>query len=317
MIPALSSGLGKGEACKAIHKQILRHLPSIYMPILRHVSKSFHSVCVGEAYDFNVPKEHVGACQQDVLKQVIKADDRVALVYYKEQMHWDISGFTLKSLKAKCTAETVVFCFTHDYALELDEFQDACIEYNRKDVFLLTVNRFPVHLYSLVYEAVNHLSLWPIEWMIATNQIVYQSKGDLIQMICSLELGSHDDVNNLQPVRAYFRSLIVLFTRSKIDWNAVPRSYILGNGKELIYYLFNLFVDSKRENDYVLFYEFYNWMRFTYENKEVFGIIISKIECQKWQTNETAKRYLNVFNYRECECQSSKFCHRSFRSFSK
>lgn len=313
MIPALSSGLGKGVACKAIHKKIFRHLPSMYMPILRHVSKSFHSVCVGEAYDFKGhTMEHVAVCQRNVLKQAIKADDRVALAYFKEQMDWDISDFTWKSIKAKCTAETVVFCFTHDYGFGLLEFQDALIEYDRKDVFLLTVDRFPLHLHALVYEAIDRLSLWPIEWMITTNRIVCPKNGDLIQIISGLELGIRDTFDNLQSVRAYYRKIITLLTRSTIDWNAAPRNYTLGNGKWFIQYLFELFVDSKRENDYVLFYEFYNWMRFTYENKEVFGIIISKIECQKWQTNETAKRYLNVFNYKECECQSSKFCHRSF-----
>ena len=312
MIPALSSGLGKGLACKAIHKQIFRHLPSMYMPILRHVSKSFHSVCQGEAYDFKEQsKEHVAVCQRNVLKQTIKADDRVALAYFKEQMHWDISGFTWKSIKAKCTAETVVICFTHDYTLKLDEFQDALIEYNRKDVFLLTVNRFPVQLYSLVYEAINRLSLWPIEWMIATNRIVCPKNGDLIQIISDLELGIRDTFANLQYVRAYYRKIITLLTRSTIDWNAAPRNYTLGNGKWFIQYLFELFVDSKRENDYVLFYEFYEWMRKIYESKEAFGIMISKSECLKWQLHESSKRYLNVFHYSECQCQGSEFCHNS------
>ena len=132
MFPKLESGVGKGTSGKSIHSFIFKHVPTMYLPVLRMVSKPF-AECL--KYIANTTIVHDKENQRKVLTDLIVANDLKVLSVYVETFKWDIFEMLDVAFEHKCSCELIFYLFEHEYGTGISDFQDSICMFDRRDVF--------------------------------------------------------------------------------------------------------------------------------------------------------------------------------------
>lgn len=293
MFPKLASGLGKGTSGKSIHTMIFKHVPDMYLPVLRMVSKPF-AECLKETADGTKTSQH------NVLKQLIKANDTKLLAYYVNVLKWDLSFLLDCAFEEACSLETILFVHQYDYGVGQWDLQDLVITHNRKDVFdeIIRKNMY-FQVYSLLIDAFNARLLWPFEWYITTNVLITTRDGefDLLEVLDQgAETFSHDDT-----CLSFCRSLMKLMLSFDIKHNAkATKSEIW----DFLNFIFAKFSTSERDGDYQLWFTFSRWIQEHYKTVEPV-VICSDDLCQHLRSLGK-RRYLASIDASSCECKNKE-----------
>jgi len=299
MFPSLLPRIGKGDAARGIQKQIMRHLPNCYKPIMRMVSPLFNE-CVEQ--QFQTKEEQLA-----LLEQLVTRGDLTLIKYYHEQLYWDVPPGQLMERAFESKASVEMIAYLYKFYIEPNEFSvdELLIIHNRQDVFdyLISNTAYKPYMVGFVYDAVTHLSIWPFEWIIKKNILPSNRRfTDVFDCLANSDFAVSFMMHN-QKSMMWLRQLLRLIINYTFDYRK------LQSGVTSFYKIcFLIFVESKRESDFDLFHVFY--LKFCNSIGNCDKFFLPKSECDRLsKTSLLAMEYLKLLKAGDCQC-NNKEIHR-------
>lgn len=295
MIPGIEKLVGKGDASRGIHKQILLHLPNHYLPIVKRVNKGFNEL---------VKELPTTLDQEDLIIQAIIANDVKSLSYYVTKMRYDMTGWTKFAFLQDASVETIVFLTQHDMCLRNHKLIQYICKYNKLDVFK-SLEHLAWDPQWMIRCAVQYDCNWPLEWMISKNI-------NVLEEVAFDRLNCH--ISEEWP--SYRRIILFIIQHYEISYNDCKHEQKETTCRllDLLATVFQDCCESDRLSDVTLFEHFYWILTAHYKFEEWVPINFpsryddrdeDKLKpCLSW----IESKYLNVpemmdiLNSKDCDC---------------